>query len=265
MKWRGTRQRLAANRPGLALALAPELPPNSPIPPVPAPDQSLTRFRSPPRRRRAAAGSRLALLPGMSIGGALVLGVALLAGQLGSKTSTAVTPLLPRATGGIEHIEGALRTRARLTDREVRSLARSIDRAAAENGVDPDLVLAVIHTESRFAARGESRAGALGLMQIMPETGEAFAERASVRWLGPKTLADPRQNVRIGIAYLAYLLARFHGDRRVALAAYCHGPTRVARELASGGVARHRYAYASEVLMVEQEFRDYGAVFSSGS
>jgi len=72
---------------------------------------------------------------------------------------------------------------------------------AAQNGLDPRLVKSVIAAESEFSPRAKSPAGAVGLMQVMPQTAEAVgAER--------RELFDPAANVRAGTRYLAYLFAR---------------------------------------------------------
>ena len=94
-----------------------------------------------------------------------------------------------------------------------------IERHAADHGVRPALVRAVIQVESGFNARARSVKGAMGLMQLMPATA---AE------LGVDNPWDPAQNIRGGVAYLAGLLHRFN-DERLALAAYNAGPGAVMR------------------------------------
>ena len=134
-------------------------------------------------------------------------------------------------------------------DEQVRAIAAAIHSSATDHGLPPSLVVAVIRVESSFKVGGKSQVGALGLMQVMPSTGKWFARRAGVRWRGPQTLMDPWANIRIGTSYLAWLVKRFDGNLDVALAAYCHGPTRVRRMLVhSGELDAYRLGYPTKVL-----------------
>ena len=94
-----------------------------------------------------------------------------------------------------------------------------IDEHAKGQGVDPDLVRAVIQAESAFNPRARSHKGAMGLMQLMPATATEFSV------LDPY---DPRENIRAGVAYLKRLLVKY-SDESLALAAYNAGPAAVAR------------------------------------
>ena len=94
-----------------------------------------------------------------------------------------------------------------------------VTEAATKYGVDPVLVRAVAWQESRFRDSAVSPKGAIGVMQLMPETAS---------WLGVNPY-DPRDNIFGGVAYLSTLLDRFGGDVRLALAAYNAGPEAVAR------------------------------------
>ena len=94
-----------------------------------------------------------------------------------------------------------------------------IEEAAAEYGLDPVLVRAVIATESAFDPMAVSQAGAQGLMQLMP----ALAEE-----LGVADPFDPRENIMAGTRYLSALLDDNDGDVPLALASYNAGPGNVA-------------------------------------
>jgi soluble lytic murein transglycosylase-like protein len=99
-----------------------------------------------------------------------------------------------------------------------------IDRLVSANagawGVDPALVKAIIANESGFDANATSKTGAQGLMQLEPGTA---AE------LGVTDAYDPSQNISGGTRYIRGLLDRFHGDLRLAIAAYNAGPGAVVK------------------------------------
>ncbi len=88
--------------------------------------------------------------------------------------------------------------------------------------IPPELVAAVILTESKYAENARSHRGAIGLMQIMPDTGKWIAEMLDEPYSEQK-LAEPDTNIRFGTWYLSYLLDEFHGNQNLALAAYNAG------------------------------------------
>ena len=98
--------------------------------------------------------------------------------------------------------------------------------AAARAGIDPYLVAAVVREESSYYPRAVSRAGARGLMQLMPATARPMAEHRGLAFAGGDLLDDPRANIEMGTAFLAGLMSEF-ADPRLALAAYNAGPSRV--------------------------------------
>ena len=99
-------------------------------------------------------------------------------------------------------------------------LEQAVNSAAQQYHVQPALLLAVIRAESSFNPTVISRAGAVGLMQLIPET----AIRHGVR-----NLYDANENINGGAKHLRYLLDRFHGNTRLALAAYNAGERTVDR------------------------------------
>lgn len=102
---------------------------------------------------------------------------------------------------------------------------------AEEYSLDPYMVCAVIHTESRFRPLAVSRLGALGLMQLMPDTGIWIGDHLGLD-LAESDLTDPEINIRLGCWYLRYLLDHFEGDYALALAAYNGGIGNVRKWLA---------------------------------
>ncbi len=95
-----------------------------------------------------------------------------------------------------------------------------IEAHAKRQQLDPDLVRAVIQVESAFKPWAESHKGAMGLMQLMPDTARLLSVRDP--W-------DPEENVRGGTVYLRHLLDRFGGQLELALAGYNAGPENVER------------------------------------
>ena len=103
--------------------------------------------------------------------------------------------------------------------------------------LDPALLAAVIYQESRFRPRVVSGAGAVGLMQLLPDTARGIATRTGGVGFRVSDLYDPELNVRYGSWYLRHLLDKY-GDEQTALAAYNAGQTNVDAWLESGGGIR---------------------------
>jgi soluble lytic murein transglycosylase-like protein len=112
-------------------------------------------------------------------------------------------------------------------------------------GVDPALVKAIIANESGFDANATSKTGAQGLMQLEPQTASA---------LGVANAYDPAQNIWGGTRYIKGLLERFHGDLRLAVAAYNAGPGAVEKY---GGIPPYAetQAYVDNVLGTYQKYK----------
>lgn len=121
---------------------------------------------------------------------------------------------------------------------DTKELERLIAWYSKRHRLDPALLRAVIRAESNFDPRAVSRAGAMGLMQLMPGTAEA---------LDVYDPYNPMENISGGARYLRYLLDRFEGNLRLALAAYNAGESLVRRHRQVPPIDETR-RYVSKVL-----------------
>ncbi len=117
--------------------------------------------------------------------------------------------------------------------------------------LEPALLAAVIYRESGFDPRAESKAGALGLMQLTPETAKGIALRTGGGRFEVADLYDPELNVRYGSWYLRHLLDAYDGDLPRALAAYNGGQGNVAR----GVLFPETRRYVERVLAAREVYR----------
>jgi soluble lytic murein transglycosylase len=136
---------------------------------------------------------------------------------------------------------------------------------AAAKHLDPALVAAVIYAETKFDPR-TSPAGAVGLMQLMPETATFLAKRSGATTFTPGDLSTPEVNIAYGSYYLRYLLNVYHGDTVLALAAYNGGETNVDSWVRSAHADGQRFrvvdipfpetrAYVQRVLTARGQYR----------
>jgi soluble lytic murein transglycosylase len=203
--------------------------------PRPRPPRAAPVRRRP--RRRAALRRRLALLACAVLAAALATAV--------------LAPFLDRAV------------------QEVRLPLRHEDvirQQAGAKGLDPALIAGVIYVESRFRDR-TSRAGAKGLMQILPSTADYIARKSGGTAFVEGDLASPQINIAYGSWYLRYLLRHYDGSTILALAAYNAGEGKVDewwRDAAARGedfrVASHipfpeTRHYVTRVLAARRDYR----------
>ncbi len=104
-----------------------------------------------------------------------------------------------------------------------------VRREAAEWGIDPFMMAAIIRQESAFEADIVSHAGAIGLMQVMPPTGAELARRHGPDEFTGSSLTTPEVNLHLGAAFFVDMSRRYDGDLPIVLSAYNAGPTRATR------------------------------------
>lgn len=175
------------------------------------------------------------------------------AGGVTTGMQAVTTGIQQAATAPVQAIEQAPEKMAVITDAiRQQFFAKQVPfgsviySAAKKNNLSPELVAAVVHTESKFNPAARSRVGAIGLMQLVPKTG---------RWMGANNLLDPVQNIQAGAKYLKYLSDQFGGDQQKIVAAYNAGPGNVQR---FNGVPPFRETrnYVSRVNNYQQDLGD---------
>lgn len=142
-----------------------------------------------------------------------------------------------------------------------------IRQQARAKHLDPALIAAVIDAESKFNDNsGSSSAGAIGLMQLLPDTARFIATRSGGTRFSTADLATPQVNIAYGSFYLRYLLDRYGGSAVLAVAAYNGGEANVDRWLVQASRRGHTFAvdqipfsetraYVSKVLRLRGEYR----------
>jgi len=107
----------------------------------------------------------------------------------------------------------------------------ALEKSSSEFNVDPWLVAALIRVESAGNPDAVSNVGAIGLTQIMPETGRDIANVLNIDNFSVSMLYNPEINVRMGTYYISWLLNKFNGDMNKAIAAYNWGPGHIERRM----------------------------------
>ena len=136
---------------------------------------------------------------------------------------------------------------------------------AADKHLDPALIAGVIYAETKFDARTSS-AGAVGLMQVLPQTALFLAHKSGATTFHVSDLNTPQVNIAYGSYYLRYLLDAYRGSKIEAIAAYNGGEANVDRWIASAREHGARFAigdipfpetqaYVQRVLQAQHDYR----------
>lgn len=148
--------------------------------------------------------------------------------------------------GGSRQKTASPDNRAQLNHAGKDRFAPIVEEAARNHQVDPALLHAVITAESGYNPDAVSRKGAVGLMQLMPETARRY---------GVENSFDPAQNIQGGTKYLSDLLQMFNNNLELAVAAYNAGENAVVRHGYSIPPYRETQAYVPKVLKLQKKYR----------
>lgn len=144
-----------------------------------------------------------------------------------------------------EYRSGPVRSQVRISQDGKNRYAPLVEEAARIYQVDAALLHAVISAESGYNPAAISNKGAVGLMQLMPETARRY---------GVENSLDPEQNIRGGTKYLSYLLQMFNNNLELAVAAYNAGENAVIRHGYSIPPYRETLAYVPKVLKLQKKY-----------
>jgi soluble lytic murein transglycosylase len=144
---------------------------------------------------------------------------------------------------------------------------------ARDRGVDPYLAAGLIRQESMFQPRARSGANAIGLMQVVPETGAILARSLGVPRFSADMLTLPEINVLMGVVYLKEQIANYDGRLPLVLGAYNAGPQRITRwrefpEFRDDALFAERIPYEETrdyVKIVQQNAKLYAGLWSDGA
>ncbi len=129
-------------------------------------------------------------------------------------------------------------------------------------GLDEYHIAAVINTESRFNEEAESRKGAVGLMQVLPDTGAWAAEKIGMEDYSSDRLWEPEVNIRLGCWYLSYLCDMFDGDLQKVFAAYNAGPGNVKEWIEDGELIKIEHTETENYLVrIEKRYEVYKKLY----
>lgn len=138
--------------------------------------------------------------------------------------------------------------------KRARSLATAIIRESDKRGFDPVFIMAIIQNESMFNPEMRGLHTEIGLMQIKPTTAQWVSEKTGVKYSGEKSLLDPIQNIRIGIAFMSMLRDQFDSHSPYYISAYNMGARRVRQIVADD---------RTPTVYVDAVMKRYVAIYSA--
>lgn len=133
----------------------------------------------------------------------------------------------------------------KLTGKERLKLAAIITEQSKIHNIDPLLVIALIQVESTFNPNAFSNKGAKGLMQLLPDTAQYINKKTNKGISDNSNLFDEETNIKLGTAYIEYLLNKTNGNLEYALVAYNMGPANMFRAKRENRLPK---AYSNKVL-----------------
>lgn len=136
--------------------------------------------------------------------------------------------------------------------KKVDKIAKAILVESNKYNIDPVFIASIIKTESSFNPLAKGTSGEVGLMQLMPKTGEYIAKKIKLnKYKGADTLRDPVKNIKIGVAYINYLRQKFDNTAYKYVPAYNMGPGNVIKSLNRQEKPK---IYSSKVLKYYESF-----------
>jgi soluble lytic murein transglycosylase-like protein len=129
-------------------------------------------------------------------------------------------------------------------------IARVVYEQSANYGYDPLFVIAMMEIESTCSPVARGPQGAVGLIQLRPQTARSIAEEVGMKWRGTKMLTRPTVNVPLGLRYL-WKLEQYFNDPYLAVAAYNLGPARVER---MSRERAHNTRYVRKIMARYEDF-----------
>ena len=141
--------------------------------------------------------------------------------------------------------------------KKIHLIAKQLLQLSAKYQISPSIILAIIQSESSFRFTAVSNVGAMGLMQVLPGTAKYIAKREHIKsYKKAEDLFDPMINLRVGVAYVSYLRARF-GNSIHYIAAYNLGPNAVTAMINNKGFALGKVTkYVTEIHAQTRALRE---------